>query len=223
MGELERIPEKSNREVSLLTLGIMPEALLAVAFISPEREKAITTYIERIEERRRQKIADFEQEVLKSTKFSPEELLQRLLEDEAASSLFEQAVLQAVATAERRKLRALARAVASGLLADDKAVFDISSLHVRTIAALEPAHIRILLVIGHFRRSAAHSVFEEKCRWAGDALSPLERELRDRGLIQSETNDLSSEYADIGSQYAPRLTRFGAGLLEYLQDETNAE
>jgi hypothetical protein len=216
MGELERIPEKSNREVSLLTLGIMPEALLAVAFISPEREKAITTYIERIEERRRQRIADFEQEVLKSTKLSPEELLQRLLEDEAASSLFEQAVLQAVATAERRKVRALAKVVASGLLAHDKAVFDISSLHVRTIAALEPAHIRILLVISQFRRNPDYSLFERQCRWAGDALSPLERELRDRGLIKSDEDDQ-------GSLNAPSLTRFGAGLLEYLQDETDAE
>jgi hypothetical protein len=194
----------------------MPEALLAVAFISPEREKALATYIERIEERRRQKIADFEQEVLKSARLSPEELLQRLLKDEAASSLFEQAVLQAVATAERRKIRALARVVASGLLAQDKAVFDISGLHVRTIAALDPAHIRILLIVSRFRRSADYSVFEKECRWAGDALSPLVRELLDRGLIQSATDD-------VGSHYAPDLTRFGAGLLEYLQDESNAD
>jgi hypothetical protein len=217
MGELERTPEKSNRDVSLLTLGIMPEALLAVAFISPEREKAITTYIERIEERRRQKIADFEQEVLESSNLSPEELLQRLLEDDAASSLFEQAVLQAVATAERRKLRALARVVASGLLAHDKAVFDISGLHVRTIAALEPAHIRILLVISQFRRSADYSVFEKQCRWAGDALSLLERELHDRGLIQSVSDEVG------GSHDAPSLTRFGGGLLKYLQDERDTE
>jgi hypothetical protein len=50
MGELERNPEIANRDASLLSWGVMPEALLAVAFISPEREKAIATYIERIEE-----------------------------------------------------------------------------------------------------------------------------------------------------------------------------
>lgn len=105
--------------------------------------------------------------------------------------------------------------MASGLLSQDEAAFDISGLHVRTIAALDPVHIRILLIISSFRRSVDYSVFEKECRWAGDALSPLVRELLDRGLIQSSIDDHSSNYA-------PSLTRFGAGLLEYLQDESSA-
>jgi hypothetical protein len=210
MGEIENIRVGGSDNQSLVSQGIVPEALLAVAFISPEREKAISTYLERIETRRRRRVFDFEQEVLKQTQFSPEELLRRLLEDEAASKLFEGAVLEAVATAEERKRQALARAVAAGLLADDRARLDISDIQMRTIAALEPAHLRLLMEL-HKARSDKQNQ-RQVFSWAGAALDPMLSELQGRGLIVARPAD------DTGEISQPRITPFGRSLLKLLED-----
>jgi hypothetical protein len=64
-----------------------------------------------------------------------------------AGEWFERAVQEALLVADERKRQALARAVASGLPANDEAVIDDAQTIIRSLAALEPAHIRALLVL----------------------------------------------------------------------------
>jgi hypothetical protein len=210
MGELERA--KFEDVESILTQGAVPELLFALAVLSPDREKALSVYLERAEARRRRRAVEFEQEVLKHANLSEEELLQRILNDEAAAELFEQAVLRAIATAEEKKRKALARAVACGLLAEDAASLDATQLQMRAIGALEPAHIRVLLIIGNFRApfTGSHAdpmnFLMKELAWAGPALSPMISELQGRGLLNKKAHPKWT------------LTPFGKSVLDLLKE-----
>jgi hypothetical protein len=223
MSELERFRSRDIGESKpVLSRGILPEALLAIALISPEREKAISTYVERIDARQQQRAEEFQQEVLKATDLSQEELLQLLLDDDSANELFGQAVMKAIHTADELKRHAMARAVASGLLLNDDALMDVANLHMRTIAALEVAHIRILLVFAQLQEETQGSAkqggfpiptikyedLESRLKWTGGAFWPLIGELSSRGLIAVPSSS-STGY---------NLTPFGTSLIEFLRE-----
>jgi hypothetical protein len=218
VGELE--PAKSDDAESILIRGIVPELLFGLAVLSPEREKAVGTYLERVESRRRHRAVEFEEEVLKQARLSPDEFLQRILEDEAAAELFEQAVMRAIASAEEKKRKALAKAVASGLLADDAASMDVAQVQMRAIGALEPSHFRLLLGIKDATvlqvdapspESIGRHLLAAKLPWAGHALHPMLFELQSQGLVYSTS---SSEGESWG------VTPFGRSVLDFLKETT---
>jgi len=210
MGELQKLDD-IIAEQPYSTRGIVPEALLALALLSPDREQAVSTYLERVQDRQRRRAAEFEEEVLDITGLSPEELLARLLDDEAASELFGQAVVKAIETAEEVKRHALARAVASGLLKEDQAAIDIAKLHARAIAMLEIAHIRALLEI---RESERGSYSQDKLRsWAGGALDLLLSELEQKNLIKRNRREKNLW----------EVTPFGNSLIQFLEEDPQKE
>ena len=141
MGELERDTPTSRH--------IRPESLLLFGMVFPERSQVLRAYYQDVDNRRRRRAGEFEDELRNATagQYSAEELIEQVLADERAGELFERAVQEAVLAADERKRRALPRAVASGLLASDEAAIDDAQTTVRAIAALEPAHVRALLVL----------------------------------------------------------------------------
>jgi hypothetical protein len=126
---------------------IRPELLLWFGMVFPERSQVLRAYYQDSDDRRRRRAGEFEDELLDAAHCSPEEIIERILADERAGGLFERAVQEALHAADERKRRALARAVASGLLANDKAATDDAQAIARAIAALDPTHVRALLVL----------------------------------------------------------------------------
>src|SRR6266536_1965470 len=102
MGELERDTPTSRH--------IRPELLLWFGMVFPERSQVLRAYYQDIDDRRRRRAGEFEDELLDAAHCSPEELIERLLADERAGELFERAVQEALVTADERHRRALARA-----------------------------------------------------------------------------------------------------------------
>jgi hypothetical protein len=141
MGELERDTPTSRH--------IRPELLLGFGMFFPERSQVLRAYYQDIDDRRRRRAGEFEDELRNATagQRSVEELIERLLADERAGELFERAVQEALLAADERKRRALARAVASGLLANDEAAIDDAQTIVRAITALDHTHVRALFVL----------------------------------------------------------------------------
>jgi hypothetical protein len=216
VGELERA--RSDHAESVILRGVVPELLFALAVLSPEREKALSTYLERTESRRRQRAVEFEQDVLKYADLSSEELLRRILDDEAAAELFEQAVMRAIATAEHKKREALARAVASGLLADDSATMDVAQLQMRAIGMLEPAHFRLLLDISKYLREGPFEnttkgipvgALQDLFPWAGAAVYPMLAELQSQGFVSRPGPASGGSWS---------VTPFGRSVLDLLSE-----
>jgi len=126
---------------------IRPELLLLFGLIFPERSQFVRAYYEDVDDRRRRRAGEFEDELLNAARCSPEELIERIVKDERIGELFERAVQEALLAADERKRRALARAVVSGLLAGDTAAIDEAQFRIRAVTILEPAHLRILFAL----------------------------------------------------------------------------
>jgi hypothetical protein len=113
MGELERDTPTSRH--------IRPELLFWFGMLFPKRSQVLRAYYQDIDDRWRRRAGEFEDELRNATagQYSVEELIEQILADERTGELFERAVQEAVLAADERKRRALARTVASGLLANE--------------------------------------------------------------------------------------------------------
>ena len=158
MGELERDTPTSRH--------IRPELQFWFGMIFPERSQVLRNYYQDVDDRRRRRAGEFEDELRNATgaQSSVEEIIERILEDERVGELFERAVQEALLAADERKRKALARAVAAGLLASDEAAIDDAETIVGAIAALQPTHVRALLVL-------ARSSDTARLGWSADAVA----------------------------------------------------
>lgn len=214
MGELERDAPTSRH--------IRPELLAAFGMFFPERSQVLRAYYQDIDDRRRRRAGEFEDELRDATagRLTVEELIERILADERAGELFERAVQEALVTAEERHRRALAWAVASGLLADDEAAIDDAQTIVRAIAALEPAHVRTLLVMarpsdtGRRRLGADHVAAEINA--SRELAEALIARLTAYGLARDAT-----EFAPMIGPRGPRweITELGRRVLVLLRSD----
>jgi hypothetical protein len=213
MGELER-NTPTNWD-------IRPEVLFALALVSPERAKALRDYLQDFDDRRRRRAGEFKDELLDAAQLSPEEIIERIRADERVGEVFERAVQEALLAADERKRRALARAVASGLLASDEAAIDDAQTIVRAIAALEPAHVRALLVLAHspgansMRLAADHVAAEINA--SPELAETLLAKLTAEGLARDATEFVPVMGPSGGSRW--EITELGRRVLELLHSD----
>ncbi len=139
MTELERGTPTSRH--------IRPELLLSFGLIFPERSQVLRAYYQDVDDRRRRRAGEFEDELLNAAQRSPDEIINLILNDERAGELFERGVQAALLTADERHRRALARAVASGLLANDEAEVNQRQFIFDALASLAEPHIHVLIQI----------------------------------------------------------------------------
>jgi len=121
-----------------------PELALVFRMLAPDRVEAIIKYAEarrQHDARRASALADGAE--AHSGEGFPD-LLRRAHEDERKDDLGAQVFRIALKTESETKMRALGRALAEGLLANDDAAVDETSLLLRALEDLEAAHIRVL-------------------------------------------------------------------------------
>jgi hypothetical protein len=220
MGELERDTPTSRH--------IRPELLLGVGMVFPERSQVLRAYYQDIDDRRRRRAGEFEDELLDAAHCSPEEIIKRILTDERAEELFERAVHQALLAADEHKRRALARAVASGLLASDDAVTDEAHFLIRAITALEPSHIRLLLALERPNESQPHQQVNPMAYTAPQLEDQTGMELVELLLTRLAAEGLASDWSDTSLTITGEgvvcwaITEFGRRVLELLRNDPHA-
>jgi hypothetical protein len=213
MGELERDTPTSRH--------IRPELLLGFGMVFPERSQVLRAYYQDIDDRRRRRAGEFEDELLDAAHRSPEEIIEQILADERAGELLERAVQEALLAADERKRRALARAVASGLLGNDEAAIDEAQAIVRAIAALEPSHVRALLVLARsanangMRLGAGHVAAEIKA--SPELAESLLAKLTADGLARDATEFVPVMGPRGGSRW--EITELGRRVLALLRSD----
>ena len=95
---------------------------------------------------RQQRVETFQQ-VLLADGLTASELAHLVSEDERKAALLLDGYREAVETHYREKTIAIARAVRSGVLERDSAKIDLAAVITRTMKALEPSHVRLLLAV----------------------------------------------------------------------------
>ncbi len=219
MGELERDTPTSRN--------IRPELLLGFGMVFPERSQVLRAYYQDIEDRRRRRAGEFEDELRDATAghCSVEDLIERILTDERAEELFERAVHEALLAADEHKRRALARAVASGLLASDDAVIDEAHFLIRAITALEPSHIRLLLALERPNESQPHQQVNPMAHTAPQLEEQTGMELVELLLTKLAAEGLASDWSDTTLTITGEgivcwaITEFGRRVLELLRND----
>ena len=213
MGELERDTPTSRH--------IRPELLLGFGMVFPERSQVLRAYYQDIDDRRRRRAGEFEDELLDAAHRSPDELIEQILADERPGELLERAVQEALLAADERKRWALARAVASGLLGNDEAAIDEAQAIVRAIAALEPSHVRALLVLARsanangMRLGAGHVAAEIKA--SPELAESLLAKLTADGLARDATEFVPVMGPRGGSRW--EITELGRRVLALLRSD----
>jgi hypothetical protein len=213
MGELERDPPTSR--------DIRPEFQFWFGMVSPERSQVLRNYLQDIDDRRRRRAGEFEDELLDAAHLSPEEIIERILADERAGEMFERAVHEALLAADEHKRRALARAVASGLLANDEAAIDDAQAIVRAIAALEPAHVRALLVLAHKANANGMRLGADHVAAEINASSELAQALLAKLTAEGLARDATEFVPVMGPRGGPRweISELGLRVLALLGDD----
>lgn len=120
-----------------------PEVLLALRLI-PGVGNALAQYVIDRGERRTARVEEFIADASADAALDPEELLRRIMDDPRLSELFENAVGFAVVAASDRKRRAMAKLLATGVLAEDDAEVDFTELLLNAVARLEVAELKLL-------------------------------------------------------------------------------
>lgn len=220
MGELKQDTPTSR--------GIRPWLLAGFGMVFPERSQVLRAFYQDIDDRWRRRASEFEDELLDATAgdLSVEEIIERILTDERAGELFERAVREAMLAADEHKRRALARAVASGLLATDEAAIDDAQFLIRAIAGLEPPHVRVLLVLeqpgtmqGHPVQQMAYTTteLEQRAGASSELLGLLLVKLAAEGLASDLSSTVVSRTAAGMASWG--ITEFGLRVLALLRSD----
>jgi hypothetical protein len=112
-----------------------------------------------------------------------------LIEHERFSDLLRDSVEAALRTRDERKIRLLAKAFASGALADDEAAVDEAEQQTRLIADLDPVDLRAVLVLRDRSRGYGHPVtcIARELRLTGATAHLVYARLERNGLVETQT------------------------------------
>jgi hypothetical protein len=123
---------------------LLPELKVALRLIAPARAEALITYLEDRRVRRHARLEALAESAEAEAGETFDVLLERARQDDTRSDLAEEVLQQAFDTAVEWKMRALGRALAQGLLADDEAEIDEVRLMLAAMKDLEAPHVRVL-------------------------------------------------------------------------------
>jgi hypothetical protein len=141
-----------------------------------------------------------------------EVLIGRIQSNERLSDLLHNALRAAAASGLEAKRRALGKALASGVLAQDDATIDESELLVSALSNIEAPHVRVLaaMVVEHgvsisSARKRARNVLGQESEETTEAIL---QQLSAWGLAESDHLDITERIADSGSAGFRRLSSF---------------
>jgi hypothetical protein len=123
---------------------LLPEIKIALRLIAPARAEALISYLEDRRARRQARLESLAEAAEAQGGETFDVLLEKARQDDSRSDLTEEVLQQATETAAEWKMRALGRALARGLLADDEAEIDEVHLMLAAIDDLEAPHVRVL-------------------------------------------------------------------------------
>jgi len=139
-----------------------------------------------------------------------------IMADERLTDLFRMTMELAARSGSEQKLKALGKALASGVLANDDAAYEQSLLLMRTIGQLEAPDIRVLSLVQHFERVHPTAAKDEDV-WAGLSAGPFPPlavwvHLEQTGLIRKvpgSGEDQPYYLTDYGKQVVEELVTAG--------------
>jgi hypothetical protein len=134
-----------------------------------------------------------------------DELARLLLEHERFGDLLRDSIEAALRTRDEQKIRLLAKAFTSGVLADDEARVDEAEQQTRLIAELDPVDLRAVLVLRDRGRSYGHPVtcLARELRLTGATANLVYARLERNGLVETQT------LASINQEDAPGEVEVG--------------
>jgi hypothetical protein len=167
------------------------------------------------------------------SRMEPEQILAAGLRDPDVRRLMQTSLLAAAEALDREKLEGLARCLANGL--EDRARVDEEALFVRSLADLDPIHIRVLAALDRrpmtpadVHRFIAGDAYSTAPDLSGPVLTVLERNgLTDLGPAPQKAPDGEDYYGLSGRAFEPlpptpdelrqfACTDFGRACLERL-------
>jgi hypothetical protein len=208
----------------------LPELRLVLRLLSESRGQAIMDYVAARRPRQEARLDQFADEAEAASGLTFEALLQRSIEDDSRSDLTQEVLEQASRTVAEVKMRALGRALALGLLADDDAAVDEVNLMLTALRDLEVPHIRVL-----------HRLYSEGTRYEGivdyelasmfrngtQVLYPILKTLERHGLAGdlsgTPMNRPVSEFADPDRARVWAIWDFGILLIDRLLEVGEAD
>ena len=107
MSEMQRDTPKSR--------DIRPWLLAGFGLVFPERSQVLRAFYQDLDDRRRRRAAEFEDDLLDAARSSPEEIIERIVADKHAGEVFERAVHEALLTADDDKRYLLAQVAGAAL------------------------------------------------------------------------------------------------------------
>lgn len=113
--------------------------------------QALINFVGRGIERRQRKALDALDEACRVSRTAPEELLDHAGLDDGRMELTMGALTAAAQAGTAAKVRALGRALATGVLANDDAIVERETYIVDALSRLEPPHVRVLDVLNETR------------------------------------------------------------------------
>lgn len=214
MGELERDTPTSR--------GIRPWVLAGFGLVFPERSQVLRAFYQDLDDRRRRRAGQFEDDLLDAAQCTPEEIIERIVADEQAGELFERAVHEALLTADADKRYLLAQ-VAGAALRGTTTPGQVEALKYlgRTVIALDSPDITLLVIMGTTeadkpRPAAGKESWANRdeilARWPGspELLAPAASVLERAGLIEMR------DFAMGGPVTSWALSPYGKQFLDYL-------
>lgn len=211
MGELEPDPPTSRH--------IRPELLLGFGMVFPERSQVLRAYYQDIDDRRRRRAGEFEDELRNATagQCSVEELIERILADERVGELFERAVQEALLTADDHKRYLLAQ-VAAAALRGTTTPRQVEALNylLRTVIALDSPDIAMLVIIGTTADREPRATQDSAQRKEIDARWSSPHDLVDPALAAIQQQGLLEGVTDYDGGIQCRLSSYGRRFLDYL-------
>lgn len=201
------------------------------AFV-PARHPVATRLNDRLREYRRIRWEWFGEGLAPGGADEAERLLNLAVDDDALLGLFGRAAGAAADAHSREKAEALGRALRDGLLAADGAVVDDAAALIDSLATLEVAHLRLLLLLKEHHdwyytdpggnrkgRASRYGMTDKELgeRWTGgdDVVFPLAAALVREGLVE----DVSPARYEGGGAWA--ITPWGNRLLAHWQGGTD--
>jgi hypothetical protein len=126
--------------------GLGPAAVPLAALAGAFAEEVVALGFD-LRQRRAERVTGMVERAAASQNVALEKLLTGVKANESKEALFIRAVQAAADAVDESKLDTLARAFATGALADDQAVVDEAIIVVDTLAQLEAPHLRLLAIL----------------------------------------------------------------------------
>jgi hypothetical protein len=179
--------------------------------------------------RRQQQAIDWAKTLKELSGLSDEELRHAVEDNPVVAEIVGRAWEAAAETASDDKRRLLARVVAAAIRGDATADVDELQFLLRTVIALEPAHVTLLVVIGTPREGRGQMAGrmldgwvirgEMRAKWTGSA------DLLDPALSVLEREGLITRYGagDDSGEIGYSVNSYGKRFLAFLQETGEAE